>query len=65
MGYRQGSIVAKWKDEEKEFLKRHYNIMPIDEIAEKINRSKEQIYSQVYYLRKRGWTFNRRSDAVS
>ena len=55
--------MAKWKDEEKEFLKRHYNTMPIDEIAEKINRSKEQIYSQVYYLRKRGWTFNRRSDA--
>ena len=57
--------MAKWKDEEKEFLKRHYNTMPIEEIAEKINRSKEQIYSQVHYLRKRGWTFNRRSDAAS
>ena len=65
MGYRQGSVVAKWKDEEKEFLKRHYNTMPIEEIAHKLQKTKEQIYSQVHYLRKRGWTFNRRSDAAS
>lgn len=50
---------------EKDFLKRHYNRMSTEDIAKQLDRSTSQIASQVYYLRKRGWTFHRRSDAKS
>lgn len=53
----------RWTDTERDFLKRHYNDMSIEEIASKLDKTVEQIHSQVYYLRKRGWTFNRRKDA--
>lgn len=53
----------KWTQEERDFLKRHYNEMSTEELSQKLDKTPEQIYSQVYYLRKRGWTFNRRSDA--
>ena len=55
--------MSSWTQEEKYFLKRHYNEMPTKEIAEKLNKSEEAIHSKVAYLRKRGWTFSRRSDA--
>lgn len=55
----------KWTTEELDFLKRHYNVMPIEELARKLERSEDSIVSKVYYLRKRGWTFNRRTDALS
>lgn len=55
----------RWTDTERDFLKRHYNNMSTEDIASKLDKTVEQIHSQVYYLRKRGWTFNRRKDAVS
>ena len=55
----------RWTDTERDFLKRHYNKMSTEDIALKLDKTVEQIHSQVYYLRKRGWTFNRRKDAVS
>ncbi len=55
----------RWTDTERDFLKRHYNDMSTEDIALKLDKTKEQIHSQVYYLRKRGWTFHRRKDAVS
>ena len=55
----------RWTDTERDFLKRHYNDLSTEEIALKLDKTKEQIHSQVYYLRKRGLTFNRRKDAVS
>ena len=55
----------RWTCTERDFLKRHYNDLSTEEIALKLDKTKEQIHSQVYYLRKRGWTFNRRKDAVS
>jgi DNA-directed RNA polymerase specialized sigma24 family protein len=55
----------RWTDTERDFLKRHYNDMSTEDIALKLDKTVEQIHSQVYYLRKRGWTFNRRKDAVS
>jgi biotin operon repressor len=57
--------MSNWTTEQKDFLKRHYNEMPIKEIAQKLNKSEEAIHSKVAYLRKRGWTFNRRNDAIS
>ncbi len=53
----------KWTQEELDFLKRHYNVMPLEEIVRKLDRSEDSIVSKVYYLRKRGWTFNRWTDA--
>ncbi len=52
----------KWTDEEKQFLKRHYNDMSTEDIASKLGRNPSNIASQIYYLRKRGWTFNAKSD---
>ena len=53
----------KWTQEEMDFLKRHCNVMPIEELCRKLDRTEDSIVSKVYYLRKRGWTFERRSDA--
>jgi len=53
----------RWTDTERQFLKRHYQEMSTEEIALKLERTASEIHSQVYYLRKRGWTFNRRTDA--
>ena len=53
----------KWTQEEIDFLKRHYNEMPIEELCRKLDRSEDSIVSKVYYLRKRGWTFHRSTDA--
>tara|TARA_S200002703_G_C3783004_1_gene241332 strand:- start:596 stop:766 length:171 start_codon:yes stop_codon:yes gene_type:complete len=49
--------MSNWTTEEKDFLKRHYGSMPIEELAKKLDKSETAIYSKVYYLRKRGWTF--------
>ena len=53
----------RWTQEEKEYLKRHYNVKSTEDIATLLDRSTSQVASQVYYLRKRGWTFHRRLDA--
>lgn len=53
----------KWTTEQLDFLRRHYNVMPIEELATKLERTEEAIVSKVYYLRKRGFTFHRRADA--
>jgi biotin operon repressor len=52
-----------WTDTERQYLKRHYNVKSTEDIAVALDRSPSQIASQVYYLRRRGWTFNRRGDA--
>jgi len=57
--------MKKWTDTERHYLQRHYNVMSTEDIAVRLERTAEQIHSQVYYLRKRGWRFNRRGDANS
>lgn len=52
----------QWTDEEKAYLKKHYNSLPIANIEKQLGRSANSIRSQVNYLRKRGWTFNRIKD---
>ena len=59
--YRKG----RWTDKEKQYLRDHYNQTPIDEISTKLMRTVGSITSQVNYLRKRGWTFHRRTDEQS
>lgn len=56
--YRKGT----WTTKEKQLLKQLYNITPIEELSTRLMRPVGSITSQVNYLRKRGWTFHRRTD---
>jgi hypothetical protein len=56
------NILMKWTTDEKQFLKKHYNDMSTEDIASKLGRNPSNIASQIYYLRKRGWTFNSKKD---
>lgn len=54
---------TRWSYEERVKLKELYNIIPIEELCIKLERSQKSIVNQVYYLRKRGWKFNRVTDS--
>ena len=63
--YSEGYIKSKmrrWSDKEKNYLKQNYNVLPMWEIIETLNRSHSSIVSQINYLRARGWTFKRKRD---
>lgn len=51
----------QWTAADRQLLKDFYNIKPVEELAEALERSTSAITSQVNYLRKRGWTFHRRT----
>ncbi len=53
---------GRWTTKERQLLKDNYNLLTIDELSTKLMRTNSSITSQVNYLRKRGWTFNRRTD---
>ena len=55
----------RWTDKEREYLKKYYNVIHIKDIEEQLNRSATSIRAQVFYLRRRGWTFNRKKDEQS
>jgi len=55
----------QWTHKDRQVLKDFYNIKPLEELAELLERSTSAITSQVNYLRKRGWTFHRRSVSKS
>lgn len=55
----------RWTYEERCLLKLHYNVMNIDELASLLDRGVPAIRNQVSYLKKRGWTFNRKKDENS
>ena len=50
-------MAEQWTRDQRIFLKRNYNILSIEELSEKLQKSNIAIRSQVHYLRKRGWTF--------
>ncbi len=54
--------MATWTKEERLLLKKEYNEIPVEELALKLKRSVQAVRNQVYYLRKRGWTFKRVRD---
>ena len=54
----------RWTDKERQYLKTNYNSLPMSIIASQLGRTGSSIRSQVDYLRKRGWTFNRVKDKV-
>lgn len=51
--------MAGWTYEERCKLKELYNEIPLEDLCVELNKDKKSIYNQVYYLRKRGWKFNR------
>ena len=52
----------RWSDKERNYLKDNYNSLPMSIIASQLGRTASSIRSQIDYLRKRGWTFNRVGD---
>lgn len=65
MQFNNMSPQRRWTYEDRCILKAHYNIMPVEELATMLNRSEKALHNQVAYLRKRGWSFNRKSDEIS
>ena len=53
---------GRWTTKERQLLKDKYNTIPTEQLSALMGRSLSSITSQVNYLRKRGWTFNRRKD---
>ena len=49
----------KWTMAEKQYLRDNYRVIPTSEICEKLRVNTQQLYSQIHFLRKRGWTFGR------
>jgi hypothetical protein len=48
----------RWTWEEKCRLKKLFGTMPMNELLEHFpGKTEKSIYNQVYYLRKRKWTF--------
>ena len=52
----------RWTDKERNYMKDKYNSLPMSIIASQLGRTASSIRSQIDYLRKRGWTFNRVGD---
>lgn len=49
-----------WTYEERVILKNNYLVISLDELLKMLpGRTETSIYSQVYYLRKRGWRFSK------
>jgi len=46
-----------WSDKERQYLKDNYAKLGATKIGEVLKRSTSSVYSQVKYLRDRGWTF--------
>jgi hypothetical protein len=45
---------GKWTFEEELYLWNHRNILSIDQLAERLNRDEQSIYSKLWYLKKKG-----------
>ena len=55
-------MTRRWTDKERDYLKRYYNVIHMSDLEQQLNRSAISIRAQVFYLRKRGWTFTRKRD---
>lgn len=56
------SAIRPWTYEERVILKKNYFVVPLIELQKQLpGRTESSIYSQVYYLKKRGWRFKQRS----
>ena len=51
-----------WSDQQVDLLKKFYGDLSIDDLTTMLGKTKSAIYSKVHYLRKRGWTFDKKRD---
>ena len=49
----------RWTQAAKQYLRDNYRVLPTSEICKKLRVNEQQLYSQIHYLRKRGWTFGK------
>jgi biotin operon repressor len=54
--------MVRWTQEQRLLLKKHYNVLSLEELKILLDKDEKSIYNQVYYLRKRGWKFARLKD---
>ena len=55
------SAIRPWTYEERVILKKNYFLVPLTELIKQLpGRTESSVYSQVYYLKKRGWRFQQR-----
>ena len=54
--------MRKWTDKEVAFLRKAYNIEPIEKIALTLGRTIQSIRSKVHIMRKKGMSFDRVND---
>jgi len=52
-----------WTDEEIKYLRKHYNNTPMNIVTGQLGRSAQSIRSKVSNMRKKGFTFDRVTDA--
>ena len=52
-----------WTDEEIKYLRENYNKVPMNIVAGQLGRSAQSIRNKIHILRKKGYTFNRVTDA--
>jgi len=52
-----------WTEEELKYLRENYNKVPMSIVAGQLGRTAQSIRSKVHYMRKKGYTFNRITDA--
>ncbi len=54
-----------WTEKEISFLRKAYNNEPIAKVAVTLGRTPQSVRSKVHQLRKKGFTFDRITDAKS
>lgn len=55
----KSETATNWTYEERVKLKQLYGSMPVEDVALELGKTVKQVYNQVYYLRKRGWKFDK------
>ena len=55
-------VFIPYKDDVYKYIQDHNIYNRIKDLEEQLDRSATSIRAQVFYLRKRGWTFTRKKD---
>ena len=47
----------RWTQAEKQYLRDNYRELPTSDISKKLKVTEQQLYSQIHFLRRKGWKF--------